>query len=172
MGKGYIHIYTGDGKGKTTAAAGLSTRAVGQNKKVAFFQFLKSGFSGEMASLARLGVSVFAPQGNGKFVKDMSAEEKIACQNQQQASLERAVAMGNDLDLLVLDEVICAVETGIVPLQTVLMFMENKPDSLELVLTGRNATAEMIERADYVSELVCVKHPYEKGITARKGIEF
>ena len=167
-----VHIYTGDGKGKTTAAVGLAARGVGQEKKVVFFQFLKTGLTGEMLPLVRQGVSFFAPQGSGKFVWEMDEQEKEACRKQQQANFERACSMAEDFDIMVLDEVICAVDTGMLEKVQVFNFMKNRPATLELVATGRGADEEWFALADYVTEMKCIKHPYNDGVQARRGVEY
>lgn len=172
MDKGYIHVYTGDGKGKTTAAVGLAARAAGQGLKVAFFQFLKSGFSGEMMVLSKAGVSFVSPQKGVKFVCDMTDEEKAEYKVRQTEALERAIFMSDTLDVLVLDEVIGAYNEDVVDRELLMNLIQTKPAQLELVLTGRKANEEFINAADYVTEMKCIKHPYDKGILARKGIEF
>lgn len=172
MEQGYIQIYMGDGKGKTTAAVGLATRALGQDLKVGFFQFLKTGMPGEMIPLVKQGALFMAPQGSGKFVFEMNDQEKEMCKQQQSANLMRAIEMMPQLDLLVLDEALGALETGMIEKEVLLALLDNKPKEMELVITGRNAPAGLIEKADYVTEMKCIKHPYEKGVIARKGIEF
>ncbi len=167
-----VHLYTGEGKGKTTAAVGLAARAVGQGKTVVFFQFLKNGLTGEMLPLVREGVSYFAPQGSGKFVWEMDEAEKEECRKLQQANFERACSMAENFDLMVLDEVVCAVDTGMLEKQQVFTFMQNRPVGLELVVTGRGADEEWFALADYVTEMKCIKHPYNEGLQARRGIEY
>lgn len=172
MEKGLVHIYTGDGKGKTTAAVGLATRALGQGLRVGFFQFLKSGFSGEMFVLSKSGATFMAPQGSGKFVWEMNDEEKQQCKTQQQGNFDRAVQMQEQFDVLVLDEVIGAITTGMLDEADVLEFVKNKPEAMELVMTGRGASEKLLKLADYITEMRCIKHPYTQNVTARKGIEF
>ena len=172
MEQACVHIYTGNGKGKTTAAAGLAARALGQGLRVGFFQFLKNGMSGETISLAKLGAVVVSPMGSGKFLWDMNQEEKAACAAKQDETLARAIEMAPGFDLLVLDEVICAVEAGVLSRQKLVSFIENKPAALELVLTGRGECTGLLELADYVTEMGEKAHPYNKGLAARKGVEF
>lgn len=172
MAKGMVHVYTGDGKGKTTAAAGLAARALGQGLRVAFFQFLKTGLSGEVISLAQLGAEVFAPQGSGKFVWEMDDVEKAACAQQQQSTMERAFDMAPEFDLLVLDEVVCAVEAGLLALEDLRQLLEDRPEELEVVLTGRGADEELLQLGDYVTEMKMLAHPFELGQAARRGVEF
>lgn len=172
MQDGCVHVYTGAGKGKTTAAAGLAARAAGQGLRVGFFQFLKNGVSGEVISLAKLGVQVVSPQGGGKFVWEMDEAEKRACAQKQSETLARAAEMAERLDVLVLDEAIAAMDAGVLDEGEVTAFVKNRPRGLELVLTGRGASAELLQQADYVTEMQQVAHPYEAGRKARRGIEY
>jgi len=175
--QGLIHIYTGDGKGKTTAALGLSIRAYGRGLKVALFQFLKGTDTGELRVLSMLDdgrYRIYRNQEITKFVKDMSPAEL----QQTQASIQKLwdqakkIGVAGDCDLLILDEIMAVVSLGLIPLEKLVKWLQHKPESLEVVLTGRNAPEELIALADYVSEIKAIKHPYEKGVTARKGIEF
>ena len=174
--KGLIHIYTGDGKGKTTAAIGLGVRACGRGMKVMMAQFLKSAPTGEVYSLKSLEPDFVLCRGTGskKFTWQMDESEKVQAAAEQQAIFNYAVnaAQNGECDLLILDEVLGAITTGMIEKEQLVSFIRNKPDKLELVLTGRNADPELIGLADYVSEIMAVKHPAEKGIHARKGIEF
>lgn len=172
MEVGLIEVYTGEGKGKTTAAVGLATRALGQGLRVGLFQFLKTGMSGEMIPLVKAGAVFMAPQGSGKFVFQMNEQEKAQCKAQQMANLMRATEMMPRLDVLVLDEIFGALETGMIEKEALLALLAQKPQGMELVLTGRNAPEDIVETADYVTEMRCVKHPYDAGISARMGIEF
>ncbi len=172
MKQGCVHVYTGDGKGKTTASVGLAVRAVGQGLNVGFFQFLKSGISGEVVALAQLGVEVFSPQAGSKFVWEMNEGERAACAELQQNTLERAMAMMGELDLLILDEVVCAIDVGMLSEKELLRLIENRPQELELVITGRGASEEIMQLADYVTEMVKHAHPYDQGHKARSGIEY
>ncbi len=173
--KGLIHIYTGDGKGKTTAAIGLGVRACGRGLKVLMVQFLKGSPTGEMVSLKALepGFILYRGTETKKFTWEMNAEEKLEAAAQQHSILEFAVksAAGGGYDLIILDEVLGAIHSGMLEENAVIDFMKQKPDNLELVLTGRGAGPELVALADYVSEIRAVRHPSEKGIPARKGIE-
>jgi cob(I)alamin adenosyltransferase len=171
MNMGLVQVYTGDGKGKTTAALGLALRASGQGLRVGFLQFLK-GFprSGEHLFVARYpAFEIIQP--NPKNVFRQSEAERNA------AALE-ALAMAREMlaserhDLLILDEVLTALSLRALSLADVLALIEDKPEHQELVLTGRGAPAEVIERADLVTEMVPHKHPYEKGVPARRGVEY
>ena len=174
--KGLIHVYFGDGKGKTTAALGLALRAAGCGKKVVVVQFLKDWKCGELNSLAHLeNVTVIRgkPFG-GKFVNDMSDDEKAAAKASQDESLRKALDIQNNgqCDLLVLDEAIDAYILGLLDAAMIEELINNKPDSLELVITGHKPDSWMLDSADYVTEMIKRKHPYDEGICARKGIEF
>lgn len=169
-----IHIYTGEGKGKTTAAAGLAVRAAGRGKRVLFLQFLKDNSSGEIFSLRRLDVTVRGLSKRYGFVNAMTEAEKAHVYAEHNQLLQQAIAECSlgIWDLLVLDEIMAACQLRMVERQAMEDFLSAKPDKLELVLTGRNAPQNWIERADYVTEMVMHKHPYQQGITAREGIEY
>jgi len=169
--KGLIHIYTGDGKGKTTASVGLAVRASGAGLNVAFAQFMKGMPTSEIKQLKTLGITVVRTGTITKFVPYMTDEERAQCAEEQMAGFETAIAMAPDLDLLVLDEVISAVTTEMISEARLLDFLRNKPATLEVVLTGRDVPESIAALADYLSEIKAVKHPYEQGIPARKGIE-
>lgn len=174
--KGRIHIYAGDGKGKTTAATGLSVRAAGRQWRVLFVQFLKSGKSAELNILRSLPtVEVVSGQTISKFSFQMTPEEKITALAEMGGRLAEALekAQQGEVDLLVLDEALGAIQAGMIPQQEILDFLKNKPEALEVVLTGRNPSQELIDLADYYSEVVMRKHPYEtEGLDARPGVEF
>jgi cob(I)alamin adenosyltransferase len=173
--KGLVHIYTGDGKGKTTAALGLGMRACGREFKVLMVQFLKGSFTGEINTIKMLEpyFTLYRGEEVKKFTWSMNEKELEAAKIAQNAILKYAVEQANSggYDLLILDEIMAAITIGLVSLQNVVDFAKNKPEELELVMTGRNVPEELIELADYVSEIKAVKHPMEKGIAARHGIE-
>ena len=175
MELGLIHIYCGDGKGKTTASMGLGMRAAGRNMKVLLTQFLKDNTTGELASIEKLGENfeVFKGAPVKKFFKFMTPEEQIATKKEHGERF-RAVtkkAIDEKFDLLIMDEIIASINLDLIPLQEVVEFLKNKPKGLEVVLTGRNPNEQLVEIADYVSEIKAVKHPYERGINSRIGIE-
>lgn len=173
MGKGLIHLYTGDGKGKTTAAAGLAARAAGYGRRVVFTQFLKGRRSGETSSLEQLGIRVVRSDRDFGFVWDMDDEEKRAFRDEQMRLLEETRRIIADkADLLALDEALGALETGLLDEQELSRFIAQKPEGLELVLTGRNAPEWLVEKADYVTEMKKIKHPFDLGVSARKSIEY
>ena len=170
---GLIHIYCGDGKGKTTASVGLAVRASGCGKKVLFTQFFKNGSSGEILPLRSLpNITVMhCPKSYGLFSR-MTEEEKRQAQEDYTALLQNVLKESENKDLLILDEVISACNHGTVPQERLLDFLHNKPEQLEVVLTGRNPSGQLLELADYVTEMKKIKHPFDAGISARRGIEF
>lgn len=171
MNKGLIQIYTGNGKGKTTAALGLAMRAKGAGLKVLLAQFLKGRDTGELESLRKLGIPVIRSDVR-KFIPYMNPDELEKCKTEQGRCFEDVRREAGSYDLVVLDEIFGAISTGMVDKSEAAQFVRSKPEQTEIVLTGRNAPAEFIELADYVSEIQSVKHPYDKGIGARRGIEF
>lgn len=171
---GLIHLYCGDGKGKTTAAAGLSIRAAGAGKRVLFVQFFKNGTSSEVKSLRQLETvrTMHSEIPHHRFSK-MEEQERLQARNDYRRLLKDALETAREgLDLLVLDEVISACNHGIVPEETLIDFLRTKPERLEVVLTGRNPSAALLALADYVTEMRKIKHPYDQGVRARLGIEF
>ena len=175
MREGLIHLYTGDGKGKTTAALGLLLRAHGCGLKVVLVQFLKGRDSGEMHSLEKLpSVTVLRYTQELGFYKSASEPNRDEMNRQNNANLSEAYRMVSEnlCDLLVLDEICAAYNKGAVDTALVDKLISGKPSALELVLTGRNAPPHFAEAADYVTEFMKRKHPYDKGIAAREGVEF
>lgn len=172
--KGLVHIYTGDGKGKTTAAVGLALRKVGCGERVLFVQFLKPGTSSELDVLSKLGVEVVADYPFHKFVFAMNAAEKENCKESQCRCLEIAdkAARGGEYGLIVLDESCPAADIGMIDESILKELISEKAPGTELVLTGRGATGDLIDLADYVSVIQKQKHPFDKGIPARRGIEY
>ena len=170
MDKGLVHLYCGDGKGKTTAAMGLALRALGQEMRVVVVQFLKNGTSGELEPLKKLGAAVYSGQPGAKFTFQMNAEEKAQTTKENNARL--AEALQQPCDLLILDEICAARNSGMVDEALAKQAVLERPQHREVVLTGRNPEAWMVEAADYITEMQPRRHPYEQGIPARKGIEF
>ncbi len=175
MEKGLIHIYCGDGKGKTTAAMGLAIRAAGREKKVFITQFLKSGKSGELVSLEKLKEYITFLPGRpvNKFVWNMNDEEKMEAKREHTARFKEIIDIikNEDYDLLILDEIIATINNGFIELNEVIEFLKNKPETLEVVMTGRDPKEKLIELANYVTEMQCMKHPFKEGIPSRVGIE-
>lgn len=170
MDKGLVHLYCGDGKGKTTAAMGLALRALGQGMRVVVVQFLKNGTSGELEPLKKLGAAVYSGQPGAKFTFQMNAEEKAQATKENNARL--AEALQQPCDLLILDEICAARNSGMLDEALAKQAVLERPQHREVVLTGRNPEAWMVEAADYITEMQPRRHPYEQGIPARKGIEF
>ncbi len=171
---GLIHIYCGDGKGKTTAAVGLAVRCAGRGNKVLLVQFLKSRDSGELYSLAKLpDIEVIRGKESKKFTFQMNEEERHALLIEHNKMFEQVLAKikNGGYSLLILDEVIGALNAKVFEMPKLIEFLRHKPENLEVVLTGRNPAPELVEIADYVSEMRKVKHPMDKGIMAREGIE-
>lgn len=172
--KGYIHIYAGDGKGKTTAAVGLAIRAAARGWKVLFAQFLKSGNSAELKILGQQpGVEIVSGQTIKKFTFAMTPEELAQAKAETTGRLEDIVSRADQYDLVVLDEALGAVGAGVLPASALEDFMAHKPAHLELVITGRGPSPRMINLTDYYSEVCMRKHPYEtEGLNARPGVEY
>ena len=167
---GLLHLYYGYGKGKTTAAMGLALRALGSGKKVVVLQFLKGGQSGEIPLLEQLGAKIYRGKAGQKFVFQMNEAEKAATRDLQNRNL--AAAMTEDADLLVLDEAGSAWELDMVDKALLQKAVLARPAAQECVLTAHAAPRWMLDAADYVTEMKCCRHPYQKGIAARKGIEY
>ncbi len=171
--KGLVHIYCGDGKGKTSAAIGLAVRAAGRGKKVLISRFLKTDDSGEVMILKEIpGITVLPCEKSFGFLFRMSEEQKKEAASYYQEQFEKTVKMAERYDLLILDEMMASISGKMVPEERVLQFLQEKPENLEVVLTGRNPSDRLKEEADYISEILAVRHPYEQGIPAREGIEY
>lgn len=171
---GLVHIYCGEGKGKTTCSVGLTVRACGYGLHVLFMQFLKSGTSSELKILRELpGIEVLGTKPIKKFSFQMTEEEKAETRAVSQKEVEDMLQMiqNDHYDMVVLDEVLGAIEAGLLDGQVIVDFLKNRPEKLEVVLTGRYPTPELSELADYISKIDKVKHPYDRGIPARAGIE-
>ena len=169
MEQGLLHLYWGDGKGKTTAAMGLALRALGSGKRVVIVQFLKGGNSGEIPLLAQLGAEIYRGKAGQKFVFQMTPEEKATTRELQNQNL--AAAMAQPADLLILDEAGSAEELDMVDVDLLKKAVLERPAGCECVLTAHTPPQWMLDAADYSTEMKCHRHPYQKGIKARKGIE-
>ncbi len=163
-------MYTGNGKGNTTAALGLALRAAGAGLKVFIAQFIKEEQCSEHLMLARLGDMITYRQYGRGLIRNTPAEEDIAGAREGMREVSDAVRSGS-YDVVILDEVNVAVSMGLISVEEVLGLMRGKPVAVELVLTGRNARDAVIEEADLVTEMREIKHYYEKGVKARRGIE-
>ena len=171
---GLIHLYCGDGKGKTTAAVGLSVRCAGAGGRVIFAQFFKDGTSSELRILETLPQVrvLFCPTQYG-FFKRMSEERKAAAREDFTALLRSALAAAREgAELLVLDEAVSACNHGVIPEAELLDFLRHKPEGLEIAVTGRNPSEALMGEADYITEMVKRRHPFDAGVAARKGVEF
>lgn len=172
---GLVIIYTGKGKGKTTAALGLILRAAGHNKKCLMVQFGKAWFTGELAAVKKLGPNIKIIQG-GKGFLDILGSKVSKAEHKKAASEAYTIlykeVMSGSWDIVVADEIIGAVHAKILSLTKALQLIIDKPVKMDLVLTGRFASKELTEKADLVTEMKEVKHPYQKGILAKKGIDF
>lgn len=170
---GLTHIYCGDGKGKTTAALGLALRAAGSGKKVLLLQFFKDGKSSEFAALSQVeNITVIPQTRTFGFSWTLSGAEKAEAKAYYSGLLETAFAQAEAVGLLILDEAMSACTTGMIDENRLLSLMRQKPEELELVLTGRNPSQSLLDAADYVTEMRKIKHPYEQGVAARLGIEY
>jgi cob(I)alamin adenosyltransferase len=173
MEQGLVQVYTGDGKGKTTAAIGLGIRATGKGFKVFMVQFLKGRHYGEVETIKRLGDDFTLVQsGLDSFVKKGEASEEDLRLAHEGLELARKAVMSGDYDIVILDEVNVAVELGVLRVDEVLPLIDGKPSTVELVLTGRYAPEEFCGRADLITEMKNVRHCYDKGVAMREGIEF
>jgi cob(I)alamin adenosyltransferase len=169
--KGYVQVYTGDGKGKTTAALGLSLRAAGAGLKVFIAQFIKMGDYSEIKALQRFSDLIRVEQfGLGRFIKGKPSFEDIEAAKK---GLEKvhAVLMEAQHDVVIMEEANVAVMCGLFSADDILGLVAIKPETVELIITGRGADPRVVEKADLVTEMKCIKHYYEQGIQARTGIE-
>lgn len=171
---GLVHIYTGDGKGKTTAAIGQLVRAAGAGWRGLYCQFLKGRDTSELEPLRKLGVDILRTGEVLRFVWEMSDDEKKECVKSHQLCYNKmkTAVLAGEYDLVVLDEVMAAMELGFLEEEEIESLLRERPAGTEMILTGRNAPEGLIALADYVSEIRAVRHPYERGIAARRGIEY
>lgn len=168
---GYVHVYTGDGKGKTTAAIGLAVRAAGAGLRVFIAQFMKLGEYAELEALKRFGDAVTIEQfGTGRFVRGKPEAADLEAARRGMARIRAAFAEGR-CGLIVLDEANVALASGIIPEAELFDLIDARPEGVEMVLTGRGATPGLIAKADLVTEMKMVKHYYQRGVPARRGIE-
>jgi len=170
-GQGYIQVYTGDGKGKTTAALGLALRAAGAGARVFIAQFAKGRPTAELSALQRFSNLITIKQyGQGRFIVDEPHSEDIEAAGQGLKEAEQAITSG-EYSLVILDEANVAVDLGLFSAEALLTVVKGKPDYVEIVITGRNAHKHIIERADLVTEMRQVKHYHTDGVKARRGID-
>lgn len=172
-GTGKIHIYYGDGKGKTTAATGQVIRAAGRGLKVLVFQFLKDNSSGERVILEQIpDITCLPGRDHVKFYNQLNTEQKTELKHYNTKALDEIVKFCSPFDVLFLDEILCAVQLNLLSEDKLLRFLEQKPRGLEIIMTGHVISDRMMQIADYVTEMKKVKHPFDEGQTAREGIEF
>lgn len=173
MKQGRVQVYTGTGKGKTTAAAGLAARALGHGWRVLWVRLLKPAAlqAGELTSLGRLPGFELLDAGVGVIAGSAAAEDVAASVQRVFAAARTRIAAGN-LDLVIFDEINGAVRRGALPLAELLDLLDQRPAALEIVLTGRDAHPHVLNRAHLVTEMVALKHPLAQGIAARRGIEY
>lgn len=169
MKNGLVHLYWGEGKGKTTAAMGLALRALGRGFRVQVVQFLKSGDSGELEPLRRLGAKIHSGACE-KFVFQMNCQEREQARAAHNAALTDA--LNDSCDLLVLDEACAALQLELVDEGLLKQAVLQRPMGCEVVITGRDPAEWMQNAADYSIEMRCHRHPFDRGISAREGIEF
>ncbi|TEB11872.1 Cob(I)yrinic acid a,c-diamide adenosyltransferase [Pelotomaculum sp. FP] len=173
--QGLILVNTGNGKGKTTAALGMGLRAWGQGMKVLVLQFIKGGWKyGELKAVEKLGPNFEIRQMGEGFIKGADDQSLDGHRHAAGEALEAARAEFSkaNYDLIILDEILYAIHYGLVAQSDVLALLDAKPESLHVVLTGRNASPEIIAKADLVTEMREIKHPFTRGIPAQRGIEF
>jgi len=169
--KGYLQVYTGNGKGKTTAALGLSLRAAGAGMKIYIAQFLKQGHYSEIKALERFSDAIVLEQfGLGQFVKGKPGQAEIDAALEGLDNAREKLSSG-DYDVVILEEANVAVAVGLFSVKNLMDVIQQRPAHVELVITGRSAAPEIIEKADLVTEMKAVKHYYDQGVQARIGIE-
>ncbi len=170
--KGYVQLYTGDGKGKTTAALGLAMRAVGGGLRVFMGQFMKGQRYGELEAARKFADRFIIEQyGKPTFVHTGRATDEDIELAQRGLQRLREAVMSGEYDLVIMDEVNVALYFGLIQVQEVLEIINRRPHHVEIVCTGRNAPEALIERADLVTEMKEIKHYYNQGVPAREGIE-
>lgn len=173
MEKGLIHLYCGDGKGKTTAAVGQAIRCAGGGGKVLFFQFMKDNSSSERNIMDIIdNITLINGPKKIKFAFNMTSAEKKSAIAYYRNKFKELILAANDYDMLIMDEITSALMYKFVDLNELIAYLKNKPIGLEVIMTGRDPDNELVKTADYVSEIKKIKHPFDKGIEARYMIEF
>jgi len=169
---GLIHVYTGHGKGKTTAAIGLGIRAIGDGLKVYMIQFMKGRRYSEIDAIEKIPNFTVVQYGRDEFVSKEKPDQIDIDFAQKGFEHAKKIIMYGKYDLVILDEINVAVDFNLINLEDVLDLISEKPKNIELVLTGRYASPEIVKNADLVSEILEIKHPYQSGIQSRKGIDW
>ena len=169
--QGYVQVYTGNGKGKTTAAIGLAIRASGAGLKVYIAQFIKQGDYSEIKTLRKLSDMITVEQyGKGRFVDGKPTREDFDIVEEGRKRVKQVI-LSEKYDVIILEEANVAVKYGLIPVQELINMIINKPESMEMVITGRNASPLILDIADLVTEMKPIKHYFNKGVRARLGIE-
>ena len=171
LSKGYVQIYTGDGKGKTTAALGLALRASGGGFRTYIGQFMKGQTYGELAALEALPLITIEQYGDPKCIRREEVTPQHIAEAERGLELAREAMLSSDYDIVILDEVNVAIWFGLLNVAAIQGFLSQRPENVELVLTGRRAPEELIACADLVTEMREVRHYFEQGVPARRGIE-
>jgi cob(I)alamin adenosyltransferase len=171
LSKGYVQVYTGDGKGKTTAALGLALRASGHGMRTYIGQFMKGQIYGELDALRDHPCITIEQYGDVRCIRREEATPDHVAQAQRGLERAREAMLSGEYDIVVLDEVNVTIWFGLLTVEEVLALLDEKPEHVEVILTGRRAPQELIERADLVTEMREIKHYYQQGVLAREGIE-
>ena len=177
--KGLVQIYTGDGKGKTTAAFGLALRAAGQGNKVLIYQFLKppsldigERFALELGAVRIRTEAIDMPWSMSESLKDEKTVARMRTAISEALERIAQTAEKKFYDVLILDEIVYCISKGLARLEDIKSIVDRKDPAVEIIMTGCGATSELIEMADLVTEMKKIKHPFDKGLPARRGIEF
>lgn len=170
--KGFIHVYTGNGKGKTTAAIGVGIRATGEGLKVIMIQFMKGRRYSEIDALQHFKNFTVVQFGRDEFVSKEKPDQIDIDLAQKGLLYAKDVVQKGQYDLVILDEINVAVDFHLISLEDLITLIDMKPETVELILTGRYASPEIIKHADIVSEILEIKHPYQTGVQSRKGIDW
>lgn len=171
--KGCVQIYTGDGKGKTTAALGLALRASGHGARVMIIQFMKGWkFYGELEAVKKLPLITIVQTGRPDYVYRGRETEEDFAEARRGLNTAATLITEESCDMLILDEINVALDFGLIAIDDVIELIKKKPERMELVLTGRAADERLFEYADLITEMREIKHPYQKGLGARKAIEY
>ncbi len=171
--RGLVYIFTGDGKGKTCAATGIVLRALGHEMRVHITYFMKGDYPyGERAILSKLPNITIAGFGSAEFIDPANIKPEEIAQARQALATAREAMLSGNYDLAVLDEVNVAVAFKLIELDEVIKLIKDKPRNVELILTGRKADTKLVQMADLVTEMLKIKHPYDEGVLARKGIDY
>lgn len=173
VSKGLVEVFTGDGRGKTSAAMGVVLRALGHDFRVCIIYFMKGNYPyGEQQTLSRLPNVTISNFGKPGFVDPHNVQEEDRKEAKRALAAAREAMLSGNYDLVVLDEVNIAAAWGLVELDEVVRLIEDKPETVELILTGRYADAKLVKLADLVTEMLAIKHPFAQGIEARRGLDY